>query len=40
VKLYQLKLTKLKLEILQSDFKRKKKDMNVDKLVINWPNYA
>jgi len=33
--LLQLKLTKLKLEVLKSNFKRKKKDMNTDKLAIN-----
>jgi len=34
--LLQLKLTKLKLEAVQSDFQRKNKNMNVDKLAINW----
>jgi len=38
--LLQLKLTKLKLEVLNSDFKRKKKDLNTDKLAINWQNFA
>jgi len=32
--LLQLKLTKLKLDVLKSDFQRKKKDMNLDKLAI------
>jgi len=36
----QLKLTKLKLEILKSDFQRKNEDMNTDKLAINWQNFA
>jgi len=38
--LLQPKLTKLKLENLKSDFYRKKKDMNMDKLTINWQNFA
>jgi len=38
--LLQLKLAKLKLEIVKSDFQRKKKDLNTDKLAINWKNFA
>jgi len=37
--LLQLKLTKVKLEVLKSDF-QPKKDMNTDKLAINWQNFA
>jgi len=33
--LLQLKLTKLKLEILKSDFQRKKERYNTDKLAVN-----
>jgi len=36
----QLKLTKLKLEILSLTFSAKKKDMNTDKLAINQQNFA
>jgi len=38
--LLQLKLIKLKLEILKSDLQHKelKKDMATDKLAINWKN--
>jgi len=35
-----LQLAKLKLEALKSDLKRKKKDMNTNKLAINWQNIA
>jgi len=35
----QIKSTKLKLEVLKSDFQRKK-DMNTDKFAINWQNFA
>jgi len=38
--LLQLKLINLKLEVFQSDFQRKKKDINTDKLAINWQNFA
>jgi len=38
--LFQLKLTKLKLEVLKFDFEQKKKAMNTDILVINWQNFA
>jgi len=38
--LLQLKLTKLKLEALKSDFQHKKKDMNTEKLAINRQNFA
>jgi len=34
--LFQLKLTILKLEVLNLTFSAKKKDMNTDKLAINW----
>jgi len=37
--LLQLKLTKLELEVLKFDFQRKK-DINTDKLAINWKNFA
>jgi len=37
--LLQLKLTKLKLEVLKYDFQRKE-DINTDKLAINWQNSA
>jgi len=36
--LLQLNLTKLKLEVLKSNFYRKKKDMNTNKLALNWQN--
>jgi len=35
-----LKLIKLKLEVLKSDFQCKKKDMSTDKLAINWKNFG
>jgi len=38
--LLHLNLTKLKLEVLKSDFQRKNKDMNTNKLTINWKNFA
>jgi len=38
--LLQIKSTKLKFEVFKSDFQRKKKDMNTDKLAINWQNFA
>jgi len=38
--LFQLKLSKLKLELLKPDFQSKKKDLNTDKLAINWQNFA
>jgi len=38
--LLQLKLTKLKLEVLKFDLQRKKKDKNIHKLAINWQNFA
>jgi len=38
--LLQVKLTKLKLQVLKSDFQRKKEDTNTDKLAINWQNFA
>jgi len=36
----QLKQTKLKLEVLKYDYQRKKKGINIDKVVINWQNFA
>jgi len=38
--LFQLKLTKLKLKALKSDFSAKMKYMNADKIAINWQNFA
>jgi len=38
--LLQLKLTKLKFEVLESDFQHKKKDTNTDKLAIYWQNFV
>jgi len=38
--LFQLKLTKLKLEVFKTDFQRKKKYMNTVKLAINRQNFA
>jgi len=38
--LLQLKLTKVKLEVLKFDFKHKKKDMKTYKLEINWQHFA
>jgi len=38
--LLKLKLAKLKLEVLKSDFSEIKKDMNLNKLAINWQNFA
>jgi len=38
--LLQLKLTKLKHEVLKSDYSAKKKDTNTGKLKINWQNFA
>jgi len=36
----QLKLTKLKLEVLKSNLTAEKKGMNSEKLTINWQNFA
>jgi len=38
----QFKLAKLKLEVLKSDFQQsaQKKDINIDKLAINWQNFS
>jgi len=38
--LFQLKLTKVKLEVFRSDFQRKKKEMTTDKLAISWKNFT
>jgi len=38
--LLQIKTTKLKLEVVKSDFQPKNKDMDTDKLAINWQNFA
>jgi len=38
--LLQLKLTRLKLDVLSLTFSTKKKDMNTDKLAINWQSLA
>jgi len=39
MKLLQLKLTKLKLEVHKFDFQCIK-DTNIEKLAINWQNFA
>jgi len=36
----QLKLTKLKLEVLKSNIQRKNKGMHLDKLAITWQNFT
>jgi len=38
--LLQIKLTKLKLDVLKSNFQRKKKDINTNRLAINLQNFA
>jgi len=40
-KTFLIKLTKLKLKVRKFDFQCKKnKDMNTDKLIFNWQNFA